>query len=468
MPRKPKASKTSITVVVDSKPIVVTLHPPTGVRKSWFAYWNGLLTSKSTGVSQLDAAVVIAEQMVRSGGRRPSLTDSQMTDDEFIAIQRRHHGKQQEPDALRRAQKSLGVCLDAIEAFRRISGIRRIVDATPDDCERFQLEALALPRNWRNPGSKKSPAEVTTIRPNTILKWSRALQAAFERANRNAGRKCIRGVVPEAKLLSSNPWQQFEWIGGTRPQKRQFEFAELLSILDYFESVYPGFEVPSAFAKLSLWTCARRSEISSLTWSDLRDVDGEKHFEIIGKWGVRKWARIPNGLYTDLLDLKTDQPHVFSSYPDGLRTHFFRSGHPKYADKVGAEFNPSALGDWFQRRMADWSAQHDGPRASPHVFRKTALQIARSGEDLNRELALDAAVNTSVLMKHYIADRDEELRAASNRMFRRLVAALPADVAERFGHSQTDESSGLREQIRRAVELEDWPSVHSLSARLQQ
>ena len=40
MPRKPKLEKTAITVVVNGTPVTVTLHPPTGTRRSWYVYWT--------------------------------------------------------------------------------------------------------------------------------------------------------------------------------------------------------------------------------------------------------------------------------------------------------------------------------------------------------------------------------------------------------------------------------------------
>jgi hypothetical protein len=41
MPRKPKVEKHTITVVINGAPIDVVLHPPTGSRMSWYAYWAG-------------------------------------------------------------------------------------------------------------------------------------------------------------------------------------------------------------------------------------------------------------------------------------------------------------------------------------------------------------------------------------------------------------------------------------------
>ena len=76
--------------------------------------------------------------------------------------------------------------------------------------------------------------ELPCYSPNNVLRWSRSLQAAFERVNRNAlKRKCVRGVVDQSKLLKSNPWSQFTWIEGSRRPIRQFDGDELLSFMDY-------------------------------------------------------------------------------------------------------------------------------------------------------------------------------------------------------------------------------------------
>ena len=49
MPRKMKVEKQQVTVILDGTPVPVILHPPQGTRRSWYAYWSGLVTSKSTG-----------------------------------------------------------------------------------------------------------------------------------------------------------------------------------------------------------------------------------------------------------------------------------------------------------------------------------------------------------------------------------------------------------------------------------
>src|SRR3954453_20658947 len=97
MPRKPKLEKETITVIVNGKTIAVILHPPTAARKSWYAYWPGLVSSKSTGEREFEKAVVMAESMVRNGGKKTTLTDALLTEEEFEAIQRAHFSRKQDP-----------------------------------------------------------------------------------------------------------------------------------------------------------------------------------------------------------------------------------------------------------------------------------------------------------------------------------------------------------------------------------
>ena len=105
--------------------------------------------------------------------------DLGLSDEESEEIQRRHFAKKKDPAAAQRAQKSLKSCLEAISAFREITGVRPVSLATPDDCERFQTQAQQRPWNWRKKYPKGKEANGRVLGPNTILKWSRELQAAF-------------------------------------------------------------------------------------------------------------------------------------------------------------------------------------------------------------------------------------------------------------------------------------------------
>src|SRR4051812_35576340 len=127
MPRKPKIKKRIINVPVRGTLVKVVLHPPTDARKSWYAYWNGLVTSKSTGQAEFAEAARVAEEMLREqaeGGsvRRPRLADAVLSDEEFEAVQRAHFGRKTDPRAKARSEKSLKDTLEAVAAFRAISG----------------------------------------------------------------------------------------------------------------------------------------------------------------------------------------------------------------------------------------------------------------------------------------------------------------------------------------------------------
>jgi hypothetical protein len=171
-----------------------------------------LVASKSTGQTDFAQAALAAEDMVRNGGKRRSVVETLLSDEEFEAIQRAHYSRKSDSRARARSEKSLESCLEAMAACKEITGVIPITLATPDDCAAFQRKALELPKTWRlrYPNAKKEG--VNSYSPHTILRWSRSLQAAFERASINGGKKCIRGVVDNAKLLTANPWKAFTWI----------------------------------------------------------------------------------------------------------------------------------------------------------------------------------------------------------------------------------------------------------------
>ena len=488
MPRQPKKEKRQISVVVNGLPVTVIMHPPSGVHKSWRAYWHGLPRAKSTGKWKFEDAVAVAESMLRNGGGRTVLANALLTDEEFIEIQRRHFGKKKDPAAQVRAQKSLYSCLEAISAFSEIMGINPIIIATPDDCANFQQIALTLPNNWRRlPAEKRQPAQYFSDKmrqrrqrsgksdplddlphysPNNVLRWSRSLQAAFERANRNAlKRKCVRGVVPVDKLLTANPWSQFTWIEGSNRPIRQFDGIELLSLLDYFESHWSGVPVGALAAKVFLWSACRKLEVAGLTWDSFRPVSSECHFEIIGKWGVERWFRLPEALCQELVAIRNGSPFVFAAYTDQLR--LFHARRPNLRDHIDGEFDPKRFGSWFYKRVREWSKTIPKGSAFVHVFRKTALQYALRGDDVASQVAIDAGVSESVLMTNYAKETDVEARQRSNRTFRRILASLPPEVAIRYGFVH-DARSEMENQLRAAIDAKDWGRATELVAKLRQ
>ena len=466
MGRKPKEEKRTITVVVNGTVIPVILHPPKPPRQTWYAYWSGLTASKSTGQTDFEQAALAVEDMVRNGGKRGSLTDTVLSDEEFEAIQRVHFSRKQDPMARKRSDKSLVLCLEAIAAFRDMTGISPITLAGPDDCAAFQRKALQLPKTWRLKYPNAKREGVSAYSPHTVLRWSRSLQAAFERANINGGKKCTRGVVDNTKLLTSNPWRAFTWIEAADKPIRQFSSEELVSILDYFDKKWDGVTVGTAATKSFLWLWCRLSELTNLKWGDLRIVGDEYHFEIIGKWGVEKWARIPDGLYREILAFKTSNPYIFADYNRQLRQNLQQRGLVLIAANVGDEYTPDSFGNWLQSRIPEWAQETGRPHATPHVFRKTALQHARRGEDLNRLVAQDAKVTTSVMMRHYVSEREEELRHASNRTYARILASLPTDIATRYGYQPVNGMADLEIRLEAATRAKDWRLVADLANRL--
>lgn len=467
MPRKPRLSKQRITVIINEVPIALTLTPPNGRRKSWFVYWPGLLSSRSTGTPILDDAIRVSERLLCNGGQRNDLEVACLTDDEFKKLQRAHFGRITDGKAKTRAEKSLTACLEAIDAFKEITGLDTVAMASPDDCAAFQRRALEKPKNWRmqHPRSKKEG--VKTLSPNTVDKWTRSLQAAFERANINAGKKCVRGVVDEGKLLVRNPWHHFTWVEKRKKPIRQLSDDELTSLLDYFETSWRGVPIASTAIKVLFWTWTRLSELTSIRWDDLRCVDGEHHFEIIGKWGVEKWARLPNTLFNQLESMRVaGSPFVFAAYNSQLRSHHLANEKTAFANRVCADFNPQAFGDWLQARIPEWAESTGKEHAYPHAIRKTALQRARIGEDINRQVAEDARLGADVMLESYVIEGGEQHRQASNRTFRRLVKSLPEQVAFRFGYERPKIEETVEARLRDALEQGDWSKVAILSAEL--
>jgi hypothetical protein len=454
-----------MTVVVNGTPVRVTLHPPTCSRTSWFAYWSGARYSRSTGCSRLEDAVVAVERILRNDGTRGQLQDSVLSDEEFVEIQRRHFGKKKGEAAQARAEKSLVSSLEAISAFKSISGIDRIAEASPDNCERFQHEAQRLPKNWRSK-HPKSRSDAQNLSSNTVLKWSVALQAAFERANKNAGKKCVRGVVSEEKLLADNPWRRFTWIEATTKEIRQFGGDELVSLLRFFDSMWSGVPLAPLMAKVYVWSASRREEVAGLRWDNHRPVtNDEHHFEVVGKWGVRRWFRVPTALFHELEANKTESSYVFGGLPQQISNFHSTASRPWMAKWIRPEYDVYNAGRWFYERIKDWSASLPSGKAYTHVFRKTTLQYARQGEDVNRQVAADASVTEGVMMTSYVREDDEELRQKSNRTFRRIAASLLSEVATAYGFVESP-IDALKRRGRAAFEAEDWQLVVKVASEL--
>jgi hypothetical protein len=455
MPRKPKsAGRQTITVAVNGKTILVRMFPPEGSRQSWYASWKGLPNRLSTRRRDLADAVKVVTAMLT--GTKVSAM-SRLTDAELIEVQRKHFKTREvgrkKPGS---CKASLDEVLSAISAFQVNSDVSPISMATPTDCERFMHKALTLPRNWRQPHSKITDP----LSPFTVYKWLGALQGAFQRANRNAGRTCIRSVVPDDRLLESNPWNEFTWIEKPKAEVRHFTDEELLDFLRYLRTAWPTVTCGEAMLTVFLWSWARRKEVAGLTWDSLRLVDNECHIYMEGKWRVEKWFRIPKPVYEELLAFRTSSPFVFAKWADQVREHHIARGRPDIAKKV-RDYSPENAGRWFYERITDWS-EGEG---TVHMLRKTTMRYARAGQDLNEALASDASVTTAVMLGHYAPDYDPNMRASSNRMFRRIRDGLGPTVARAFGYEESP-TEALEQRLREATLAKDWELVGRLSAEL--
>ncbi|HJT77294.1 MAG TPA: hypothetical protein VJ739_08830 [Gemmataceae bacterium] len=194
----------------------------------------------------------------------------------------------------------------------------------------------------------------------------------------------------------------------------------------------------------------------------LRVIGNEYHFEVVGKWGVERWFRVPEPVYRELLALRSPSSRfVFGAYTEQIqRRHADNAGCIK---KIREDFTAQNFGRWVYERVKEWAEKYGKDQAFLHVFRKTALQHARRGEDINRQVAANARVGESVMMTSYVKETDDELRARSNRTFARIVASLPAEVARRYGHIETAPAP-LERQLQAAVAAKDWDRVAVLSA----
>ena len=458
MPRKPKAGET-VVIHANGRAIRVSLFPPDRKRKerSWYAYWNGLPTRVTTRKATKAEAIEAVREVLCG---KPSSPAEVLTDDELIQIQQHYFEKQKAGrDRPESCDKSLTNVLEAFDAFKRVSGLEHISTATPDECERFQTAALKLPSCWRRPPEHKYK-KTKTVSVATVYKWLGALQGAFERANAQAGRKCVRGVVPQEKLLTRNPWNEFTWIPKPKAKPRRFDRQQLVDLLRYFESNWEGVTAANLMVKLFVWSWARRLEVVSVKYTDLREIDGVTYVFMSTKRQGEKWFRLPRSVYEEMLAIKTESPYVFAALSEQLRTHHRAKGKLGTARQI-KDFSPGNGGRWFYEQIKSWS----GGESYVHMLRKTIMQMARAGEDVNLAVARDASVTKGVMLDHYVSEEDSEMKAKADRMYRRICDGMTVDVARAFGHVTTA-TEALEEKLRDAVSSKDWKESRRLSSHL--
>ncbi len=118
------------------------------------------------------------------------------------------------------------------------------------------------------------------------------------------------------------------------------------------------------------------------------------------------------------------------------------------------------------RRIAEWSK--DSPKGSAylHIFRKTCLQLALSGEHQISDVARDASITSGVMEASYAQEFDEELWRKSNRTYRRIRASLTQEVAVRYGYGDS-ERERLLEELDLARTRLDWENVSRIAKSIE-
>ncbi len=212
--------------------------------------------------------------------------------------------------------------------------------------------------------------------------------------------------------------------------------------------------------KLFVWSWARRREVSAVKFEDIRIVDGMHYIYLATKRQGEKWFRLPDSVHEELIALRTASPYVFAALSDQLRAHHRTKGNVKAARNV-LDFSPENAGRWFYERIKAWSAGG----SYVHMLRKTIMQMARAGEDVNLAVAKDASVTKGVMLDHYVSEDDPEMRAKADRMYRRICDGLAPKVAEAFGHRRSG-TEAIERQLRDAVAGKDWERAKRLSGQL--
>lgn len=102
-----------------------------------------------------------------------------------------------------------------------------------------------------------------------------------------------------------------------------------------------------------------------------------------------------------------------------------------------------------------------------HVFRKTALQHALSGEHIQETVAAEARISPTVMRASYARPSDDESRGMSNGTFDRIRRSLPVEVAVQYG-CEDKPVDRLAEKLDSARMDGDWEAVARLASELTQ
>lgn len=118
--------------------------------------------------------------------------------------------------------------------------------------------------------------------------------------------------------------------------------------------------------------------------------------------------------------------------------------------------------NWRQRHPKSKPSE-EVARVSPNTVLKWSRALCGRLPRSDGKVAEDACVGEGVMMRHYV----RMLHEKSNRTFRRILAAPPAEVARRYGHAESGGQGGdLESKLREATDRKDWAEVARLSEEL--
>ena len=241
---------------------------------------------------------------------------------------------------------------------------RPITRATPDDCAAFQRKALKLPKTTAAShyprASRRSP-------PATAPTPSSSGRSPSRRPGSGPGgpaaRSASAGVVDERSCWRTTP-------GGSSPGSRASTGPSASSTARSCSPCWttwsasgPAYRGRADGQGLLL---VLRPAVGSigLTLGPAPDASArEWHFQVVGKWGVKKWFRCPQAVPGAARRPHRRPPRLRRLH--GQLRQFHREERPggRPGELVNETFSPACLGDWFHERLAEWSAAC--PKAGP-------------------------------------------------------------------------------------------------------
>lgn len=226
-----------------------------------------------------------------------------LTWEEWDAIQVRHFAKKKNQKG---AVKTLEECRKAQRLFIKFTGADSASTVDADMAENSMHECG---------GTQSKLGENYTA--NGIRKTLSHMSASFNRCRRTAGKKCVRGVVAQGKLLMVNPYEEVQWVEADDPDPRHFNRDELRAFLNWkYLAACPW---PPSSPRHRSGQGAASKKCTLFDWIDREGFvtipDGE------AKWAKGRVIRLPATLLADMGRFRTAAPYVWAGYVDQLRAY---------------------------------------------------------------------------------------------------------------------------------------------------